>query len=496
MASICLLFLSCTDLDLGKDNFLDINTFQSEEDYLAFAAPAYVNLTHSIGHNSLMALQEVSTDEICVPQRGSDWNDGGTWQRLHRHQWTPDDPAISNTWQFLYRGIYECNRFLYLIDEASVPSVPKVEAEIRALRALYYYWLLDTYGRVPLVISYDQDYTDITNVPRAEVFAFVENELLFVMNDLAEPTDNGYYGRIHKYVAKTILAKLYLNAVVYSGEERWQAGADLCNDVINSGKYSLKQNYFDNFTINNHFSNEIIFAIPFDDQLEGAFNIHMMTLHDQSQKTYNLIESPWNGWCAVEEFVASYENTDFRKGQGNFPGSFISGPQFDEEGDPLIDLESEDEDPDGPLLVYTPHISSLTDALRQEGARIGKFEIPSGAGPSLTNDFPVFRYADILLTKAECLWRLNREAEALVLVNRIRNRSNLDPYHQLTADNILAERGRELFCEMHRRTDLIRFGKFGESWWEKGTSERCKQLFPIPYNNLLGGSNLSQNECY
>ncbi|MCB0619630.1 MAG: RagB/SusD family nutrient uptake outer membrane protein, partial [Saprospiraceae bacterium] len=132
----------------------------------------------------------------------------------------------------------------------------------------------------------------------------------------------------------------------------------------------------------------------------------------------------------------------------------------------------------------------------QAGARIGKYEFALKSTQHLNNDFPVLRYADILLTKAEALWRDGKGSEGLPLVNDIRDRADQPDFGDLNADNLLAERGREMFWEGWRRQDLIRFGKFGEPWAFKDASDECKELFPIPANQIAVNPNLDQNPCY
>ena len=115
----------------------------------------------------------------------------------------------------------------------------------------------------------------------------------------------------------------------------------------------------------------------------------------------------------------------------------------------------------------------------------------------MNNDFAIFRYADVLLMKAEARWRLNPgDGEALMLVNQIRARAGLEPFVTLTAENLLAERGREFFAEAMRRSDLIRFGKWGEPWWEKDASDPIREIFPIPEVQLQENPNLRQNPGY
>ncbi|MEL7340658.1 MAG: RagB/SusD family nutrient uptake outer membrane protein, partial [Bacteroidota bacterium] len=153
---------------------------------------------------------------------------------------------------------------------------------------------------------------------------------------------------------------------------------------------------------------------------------------------------------------------------------------------------------DGPPLTFTPSINELgPNARRQAGARIGKYEFALGATNNLSNDFPVYRYGDILLMKAEILWRQNNgSAEALDLVNEIRARAGAPAFASLDADNLLAERGREMAFETHRRTDLIRFDKYNDPWWEKDASDETKNIFPIPRGQIDANKNLTQNPGY
>ena len=175
----------------------------------------------------------------------------------------------------------------------------------------------------------------------------------------------------------------------------------------------------------------------------------------------------------------------------------MTGPQFASDGTRLEDVSAESNDPDGAPLTFTPEINELApNSLRQAGVRVGKFEIQTGAASSLSNDFPVFRYGDILLMKAEVLWRSGKSGIALEYVNQVRKRAGADPLTSIDADILLAERGREMFAEGYRRSDLIRFGKFNKAWWEKPASKPSKNLFPIPQGQIDVNADLKQNPGY
>ncbi|UGU17901.1 RagB/SusD family nutrient uptake outer membrane protein [Sinomicrobium kalidii] len=488
---------SCTNLDeeiyseVTPDNF-----YNTDEEFVSALGEAYQRLDWWVDHNRLLALQEVTTDAMVVPTRGTDWDDGGRLRRLHRHQWDYNEPRLDHTWTYLYQGISTANRLLYQFEQLGMENIDQYTAELRGLRALFYWQLLDVFGNVPLVTEFDvpAGYSPENN-SRSEIFAFIESECLDIQQSLSREVGGSFYGRVNYYTVKALLAKLYLNAEVYTGTSMWAKAEAACDAIIDDGKYSLAGNYYDNFITGNQGSPEFIFAIPYDGVFFKGFKYHRISLHYESQKTYNLTVQPWNGFTTLEAFYNSYSDNDIRK------NNFLVGPQYSSSGERLIDNAADANDPDGPPITFTPEINELgPNALRQAGARIGKWEIAMGTMTDLDNDFPVFRYADILLMKAEARFRQGETGgEALDLVNRIRIRAGLenDLFTELTPENLLAERGRELFAELHRRTDLIRFGRFGDAWWEKeATSSEHLNLFPIPRPQLDANSNLKQNPGY
>jgi hypothetical protein len=289
-------------------------------------------------------------------------------------------------------------------------------------------------------------------------------------------------------------AKLYLNAEVYTGMARWHDVVTTCDAIINSGVFFLESDYRQLFAVQNEGNPEFILAVPFDETFAKGFNLAQMTLHYGSQATFDLKQQPWNGYCTLQDFYEMHENNDARK------QNFIVGPQFAADGvTPILDPQGIN-DPDGPPLNYTPEINQLgPQCYRQAGARIGKYAFKTGANADLDNDMPIFRFADILLMKAEALWRMDPgSAEALELVNLVRNRAFEpdQPLQQLTAKDFLDERGREFFYEGLRRQDLIRFGVYGKPTEFMPGSEPCKEIWPIPLTQLTLGSNIQQNPCY
>lgn len=513
--------LSETDVLYGQPT--NSNFGKTDAEIVSLLAAAYTNLYGSFGADgNIMRVEEVPTDEIVVPTRGPDWGDGGHWVRLKLHTYKPNDGGPENTWSFLFKGVNTCNRVLTILEPLGTPASKKFISEIKALRAIYYYWLLDLFGNVP--ISTDFTKTDPpTNNSTREVYAFVEKELTAALPDLQKtgPNDNSTYGRVNYYTAEAVLAKLYLNAQVYTGTPQWDKCMAVCDDIINSGKYALMPNYSDNFKKDNKGSSELIWVIPYDQVKATGFNLPHMTLHMESQETYKMSGQPWNGWASVAEFYNSYIDSNQNPGpQGTVVGldpkgtpttgtldkrlkNFIVGPQYKSDGvTPLTDGAADATDPDGPWIHFTPYVNELTPgAWRQSGARIGKYEFYKGMTGQLSNHWVLFRYADIILTKAEALARKGgnwNDPTALALVNQVRTiHGGVTPYSTMTDQTFLAERGREMFFETTRRQDMIRFGTYNNAFqFHPADADNHVNLFPIPETVLNANKNLKQNPGY
>jgi len=524
--------LSCTKLDESDLLYdkVDGTLFgKTDLEVSSLVGAAYSNLAGLGGNNHYIPLNEVTTDEAIVPTRGADWGDGGHWVRLKRHTYTSTDATPGNGWNFCYSGVATCNRLIATLTTLNTPTALAYIPELKVLRAVYYYWLLDWYGNVPLSIDFNQ--TDPpSNSTRAEVYAFVEQELLENGPLLKKtgPNDVSTYGRVNYYTAYACLAKLYLNAQVYTGTAQWDKAIASCDTIINSAKYALTPDYFDNFRQNNQGASEFIWALPFDHIKFQGFNMPMMTLSYLNQATYNINAQPWNGFASVAEFYNTYIDPAQNPGpQGDVVGldplgttitgtvdkrlgNFIVGPQFSSSGARLMDPGKDATDPDGEPLTFTPYINELEpQAWRQSGARIGKWHFYNGMTQNLDNDFVIFRFADILLTKAEATARKNsnwNDGVALALVNQIRTtHGGVDPYASMTAATFLAERSREMFCEATKRQDMIRFGTYNGAFAFHAADPADAlgpnginhlNIFPIPESQINANKNLSQNPGY
>lgn len=494
---------SCTKLDEKVYSDFTGDLLFSNPDNLIYAfGIAYTNLYAVAGQKYGLIGLDCGTDLTVVPQRGGDWFDGGEWHRFHRHTWTSSEAYVLYWWNTIYYGINTCNRLILQFEPLDTATSKPAIAELRALRALYYYWLIDIYGNVPIQERFDvpADYKPSTNT-RLEVYNFIESELLAVMPELSKETGVLYYGRINYYTAEMILAKLYLNAEVYTGTPQWDKANAAVDSIITPNKYSLAADFFDSFKADASNCPEVIMGIAFDQINAKGLEIHLFTLHYSLQAKYGFLVATWNGLSAQEAFFNTFDSTDIRR------TALLFGKQYNADGTQISDPSYEKFDPnnvnkpydhDGAGLNLTPVINQLEpNCLRQCGARIAKFPFVEGSDRYTSNDFPVFRYADLLLMKAEILIRQGKAGEALTYVNQVRARAGVDPFTDVNLDNLLAERGRELFGEGHRRSDLIRFGKYLDARWEKpDISPDYVKLWPIPQSVISSNPNLTQNPGY
>ena len=487
---------ACTDLDAEVFDRAEASKFPANEDeLLSTVGSTYGQLRGILG--DVYALNEATTDELVVPTRGPDWYDNGSWQQLARHEWTPVGPGqINGSWEWAYRVIAGANINLAGLENSDlqVQGQEAIVAEVRMLRAFAYFWLMDMFGGVP-IITEDTPAGNPPQNTRQEVYNFIEKEITEALPNLRDEIGVITYSRFTKGAANALLTKLYLNAEVYTGTPQCQKTLDAANAVINSDAgYSLNPDYLENFAVNNGSNTdtyqENIFAIPYDKVLAGGMNMHMRTLHYAQGASYGLAANPWNGFATRAEFYNNFADNDKRK------AIWLEGPQLNAAGEVIMFVDAVD----GELkpLIFTPQINSLEKAFGNQGVRNVKYEVQrNNSRVNQDNDFVVFRYADVLLMKAEALMCLGRNAEALELVNEVRARAGVDPLTTLTMEMLLEERGRELAWEGWRRNDLIRFGKYtGSTWQFKNSTQPFRKLFPIPSQQLSNNPNLKQNPGY
>lgn len=256
--------------------------------------------------------QECSSDEACIPTRGTDWFDGGRYQQFQRHNWDVKNTGILSVWRYNFTGVSKINAIIHQVEQSglSAEDKQKVEAELRGLRAYYYYNLLDCFGNVPIVTDFTQKELP-ANSPRKDVFAFIEKELKDILPILPSGTT---YAKFTQNVANTLLARLYLNAEVYTGTPRWQDCLDACSKVQG---YSLTPNYKASFAIQNEKSPEIIFSIPYDHKQGTVGNyLASMTYHYNQKLAFDpagVYQWCGNGICAQPGLYSSFDEKDVRR---------------------------------------------------------------------------------------------------------------------------------------------------------------------------------------
>lgn len=502
----CTIFLagsitqSCTKLDKKIYSVEPTgNFYQTPEQLAAGVAPAYIAL-QAIPDGNVMQMNEISTDEIVVPTRGNDWYDGGQWQELWLHNFKADVGLGNGAWNDLNNGIGKVNFTLSILNGlTNKPSnIAAITAELKVLRAFFIFQLTDMFGNVPVVTDYNTDPSKVTQVARKDVYTFLETELTTNVPLLSATVDKTTYGRITQYAGYMLLAKLYLNAQVYTGTPQWAKAVTAVNQVINSGKYVLQPNYFDNFSVNNDGSTENILVVPFDKVHIGGMNWEMQTLHYTGNVTYGLTGSPWNGFSSTADVLDKYATGDARKSQ------FLVGQQYAADGvTPLNDPQT------NLPVILNPNVTSLSDAsgaFRLAGARNVKYHPEAGTAGNQSNDMVIFRLADAYLMLAEASYHTGDVGTALTMVNKVRERAGATAWGPaaLTLDNLLAERSRELAWEGWRRNDVIRFEVATGTHYFTGARTPAKTqdadnhtfLFPIPSQQLISNTNLHQNPGY
>lgn len=516
---LCTLLLvplqGCTDLtETPISSISPGNFFHTEGEVLAALAGVYAQLRSTAGEGDYWGVSEVSTDEMVVPTRGSDWYDNGTWLETHRQTWSANSPStlsfLNNAWNTAYAGVARANVLLdALAAGATVPNKASIEGEARYLRAFYYYLLMDLFGGVPLATT--SEIKERPRVTRDSLFKFIESELLAIRPDLPTTRDAGNNGRVTRGAVDAMLANMYLNAGVYTKEgagagginataynscsgitvagglDACQAAINRSDSLLNSGVYQLADTFVKNFRADNNLSPENIFVVKFADADQLGFNFVMRTLH------YNqFTPSPWNGFATLAQTYNAFDPADKRRNM------FLVGPQVNvETGAPAFDRA-------GNPLVFTTTIANVTAATEGEGARIYKWPIdPAHVAQNNGNDFAWFRLGEIYLIKAEALNEQSPgSATALALLNALRNRTQpVDTAltGPITRDMILNERLFELNSEGKRRQDLIRHGKYTQAWeFKAGPTADFRVLMPIPQTQIDANSLLknSQNPGY
>lgn len=528
-APLMLCFSSCLD-EHPKDQ-LDQEAIYNNADNIYKNAVA--SLYNYIGSNQeseglqgtcrgIYDYNTLTTDEAMIPIRGGDWYDGGLWENMYQHNWNANDINLYNVWKYLFKVIVISNQSLSIIDShkslLSAEQTRDFTAEVRAVRALFYYYAMDMFGRVPIVTSYDVKLEQVTQSERSEVFKFIVDELQDVAPQLADEHSNkegNYYGRVTRPVANFLLAKLALNAEIYTddnwtdgkrqdgksiyfnvnGEKKnaWETCIWYCEQLRQEG-YELESDYASNFAVHNENSKENIFTIPLDKNLYlNEYHYLYRSRHYKHGGAYG--GSSENGTCATVSTVKSFgygtDHVDNR-----FKINFYADTVLVDGKKIYLD--------NGKPLVYMPLELklNLSDSPYKQtaGARVGKYEVDRTAysdGRQVDNDIVLFRYGDALLMEAEA--KVRNGEDGSIELNAIRDRVGM-PHVEANLDNILKERLLELVWEGWRRQDLIRFGKYTKAYDQRTPLEKestgFTTIFPIPQRCLDLNKKLKQNSSY
>lgn len=527
--ALSLSLTSCLD-ETPKDQIPETEIYDSANSLYVNAVASLYNYigAHEEGEGlqgtcrGIYDYNTLTTDEAIIPIRGGNWYDGGLWENMYNHTWTATDTDLYNVWKYLYKVIVLSTKSLETIEKhkALLTEQQRVDyaAEVRAVRAMYYYYAMDMFGRIPILQSATQKTADIRQSNRSDVFWYVVKELQDVAPLLANEHSNlqgNYYGRVTRPVAWFLLAKLSLNAEVYTDDDwtdssrpdgktimfdiegnkknAWQTCVHYC-DLITAAGYTLEADYTKNFAVHNEGSSENIFTIPLDKNLYlNEFHYLFRSRHYAHGGAYSGASE--NGTCATLHTMAvngfGTETPDARLDMNFYTGKVEVDGKY-------VTLD------DGTPLEYKPLAveENLTASpyLETAGARMKKYEVDRTAysdGRMPDNDIVLYRYADVLLMKSEAKVRNGESGDEEM--NAVRSRVGM-PSLSATLDNILNERLLELVWEGWRRQDMIRFGTYCNQYDIHTPSEADKKgyttVFPIPEKAHELNPNLKQNPGY
>ncbi|MGN6618314.1 MAG: RagB/SusD family nutrient uptake outer membrane protein [Ilyomonas sp.] len=541
---------SCTKLN--EEPFSDLTSdiyYQDKNSVIAAVTRPYEHGHWCGWDGDRWILSELTADQFVWTQKGKHGYDGGDWIRMHGHAWTPDDGHVNGGWVGPYQGISQCNILINDMSKLDYPKLGLTEAdkaqhvsELRTLRAWFYLFLIDYFREVPIV---EQPQEIVGQSTPQEVFAYIEKEL---KESLAGLPQNGKVGRWDQGGAAALLVRLYLNAEKWIGTPKYTECAQVAQDIINGkyGTYTIDPDYRGPFRsgINGYRSPENIFEFPHAKNYYEFGWIYNAMMHYQAR--YSL-DNDWGGWNGVHLTPSrdldgnlynyklgmpyeSYSNDDKRKqpfkttaAGGEYEGFFLIGQQYAFDYDKGYGFDSTTkingtEEYNGKPLFYVDQVgrfsekpngrwsegSHVSTGEENSGVRLLKFPwLPMSQNLFQFNSATEIRLAEIYYSLAECKYREGNKAEAARLLDVVRKRNfpedkwAANSYEQhlerLTDDEFVKELGREFIGERHRRTDLVRWNRFGEEWWDKPKDSKDRSVFPIPARALNSNPLLKQN---
>lgn len=507
--AFCLLACGCTNLHeeiLNEQDNSQVITDPNNAKMLA--APAYASMRDFMDTGGLFALTETSTDECVFPSRGSDWNDVNN-RTLFWHTYDATNEHVKNGWNALMSTLTRSNVAInYLSELEQTEEVKGYINEVKFIRALSMYYLMDYWGHFPMRES---DATDFSALPqildRPAALERIISELNEIIPNLKQKGEVPY-GRITKAAAQTLLAHIYLNYQVFTGtapeftdgQAEWDKVIDLCTEIINSGKYKFSDDYWKLYLSDNSAeadATEAILPFVYDQSLgvSGQSWLNVTLHYSQNFGHYSF----WNGCCTTPTFLDTWDKTDPRytdsrlKSQIGFNIGMIEGQQYSISGEALKDRK------DNPL-IYTPDFK-VDGASETEGVRVLKYAPdPNYAyGSGSDNDVMFYKYSDIYLMRGEARFRKGDVEGALQDINTVRAARGVKEYtaQTLTLESFYNKRGYEFYWDsMSRRDDMVRFNKYCGARYNVEACDKHFILFPIPQSALEANGELKQNEEY
>lgn len=543
LASIALGGLaSCTDLDT------DIKSQYTKYPDNPIATKAkfegcyyYLRNEAGLGRNYWEGVM-LQGDELMALIYNNGYYDNGRCYFPTIHKLNPDVPGVG-LMSDMMSGISYCNQVIMELGGAEGKDA--VVAPVRAIRAFYHFMMMDLYGDVPLLSHTPDADETIERTPRGEVAKWIESELLEIIPDLTENNDADTYGRPNKWMAEALLVKLYINWPVYmaSSAESYEASSysneklndcvKYCDEIIQSGIFEVGKGYRKKFFPDNGVQiKDFIYAMPFDPATLGAsYNGgHELDRFLTYKKANSTTPGPW-GFVPSKSCAGTYVLTPECAAKFNLAGDernemILKGPQY------AFDINNNYAVTTTPLMHGSNHVTYINInevpadgwldkskldvgadgeyANLVKGYRLAKYpskpEDYKNYSRKMSNDIPIFRYADILLTKAEAILRgatATNGATPASLMNEVRDCSGAEHVTGTpTLNELLDERSREFICEMWRRQDLIRYGHFEDDWGFKNElnpgakTEKWRRVMPIPTGVMDTNTNWKQNTGY
>lgn len=549
--SLMLLALSltgCTNLGTDvKSQFTDENFPTTAADMEAVCGPAFTTFKGCFGRQFWM-VQEMSTDACFMACNGDNWYDKASYIQYDLHTWATDNGNNSTIWWALFGAISKCNQILSILEVAPESAQRnQSNAQIRAMRALYVFWATDNFGAIPLVTKFGEETTKRT--PRSQVAEWLSEELKIVLPDLPVDINTSTYGKPTRYMAETLLAKLYLNWAVYAQDDVTKYDASTatnphlndvvtyCDDIIKSGVYDLSDDWIKKFNYDNGSQiKDFILSFAYnwstdDEDLGGNGNQHYRFWgHAKFGTILGTKKNPSGPMRAYGEYVDKFNLPGDRRNDSWYGGvlnvkstakplvitvtkssldQYYAGADKDATLDWTFELTKYPEIR-GTGSTYINNLNRIDLGNDELGRAMGYRNLKFLPNPDATvhfqdNDVPVFRYADVLLMKAEAILRgasATNGDTPVSLLNQIRDCAKAPHATSVTLEELLDERAREFSEESWRRNDMIRFGHFEDDWGFKSekfslaNKDKYRRIFPVPFDARQSDKTLDQNPGY